>query len=91
MERYAKLRELLTKETYPHVFSFKFIGKNTPLFQEGIHDFHTTYPILTLQSERKSRNENHLSVTYVLHAESADMILTIYQRIEQLPDLLLIL
>ena len=91
MERYAKLKELLTKETYPHAFPFKFIGKNTPLFQEGVRDFHTSHPMLTLQSERKSRNENHLSVTYVLEAKSPDMILQIYQKIAKLPDLLLIL
>ncbi|MEO5971243.1 MAG: DUF493 family protein [Bdellovibrionia bacterium] len=89
--RYDKLKELLAKETYPHSFPFKFIGKNTPLFLQGVHNFELKHLQLVLQSKKESKNQNHLSYTYFLEAKSLDSIIAIFQEIEKIPDLLIIL
>ena len=89
--RYDKLKELLAKETYPHSFPFKFIGKNTPLFLQGIRSLELKHPELIFHSQKESKNQNHLSCTYLLEAKSLDGIIIIFQEIEIIPDVLVVL
>jgi putative lipoic acid-binding regulatory protein len=91
MRDYQNLKALLEKETYPHSFLFKFIGKNSPDFEDGTKNLQGLFPELTMESLRLSQNQKHVSYTYSLNAESADEIIQVYQAIEGLPDLELVL
>lgn len=91
LSRYDKLKELLAKETYPHTFPFKFIGKKTPLFLTGVQNLELRHPDLTLHSQRETKSQNHISYTYLFEAQSLDDIVAVFQEIEKLPELLLIL
>jgi putative lipoic acid-binding regulatory protein len=91
LSRYEKLKELLAKETYPHSFPYKLIGKNTPLFLAGIKSLELKHPELVLHSQKESKNKNHLSYTYLLEANSSESIIAIFLEIEKIPDLTVIL
>ncbi len=91
LSRYDKLKELLARETYPHTFPFKFIGKKTPLFLTGVQNLELKYPDLAFHSQRETKSQNHISYTYLLDAKSMDGIVAVFQEIEKLSDLLMIL
>jgi putative lipoic acid-binding regulatory protein len=91
MPRYDRLKELLSDESYPHRFTFKFVGKNTPLFDTGLKFFEAECPRLRRQAARPSKGDKHLAMTYVLEALDPDEIIGVYRKIEQIPDILLML
>lgn len=91
MKDYTQLRALLEKEPYPHRFLFKFVGKNTDAFELGTRNLEALFPDLVMVTLRLSQNENHASYTYSLEAESAEQIIEIYQVIEEIKDLEILL
>ena len=91
MPQYQRLRELLANETFPHVFPFKFVGKLSDPFEAGVRALETQFPRLVLQSRRQSKNQKHLSLTYTLEAESAEVIIEILRAIAAISDVLFIL
>ena len=91
MPQYQRLRELLGNETFPHHFPFKFVGKQSAAFEAGVRALETQFPGLVLQTRRQSANQKHLSVTYTLEAESAEIIIEILRAIAVIPDVLIIL
>ncbi len=91
MHNYETLKKALEKEVYPHVFLFKFIGKNSGVFLVGIQDFEKKFPQLVKSSQRLSKNQNHLALTYQLEAQSPEEIMAVYYGIGQLPDLSMVL
>lgn len=91
MPDFDKLQELLEKETFPHDFTFKFVGKNTPQFEEGARQLERKYPSLIAGTKRQSTNGKHLSLTYVLKANAPDEIIQVFKAIHQVPDVLIIL
>lgn len=90
-DKYANLRELLGRETYPYLFTFKFIGKNTASFDEGVEEFQADFLELTLGNRRMTPNEKHVALTFQLMANSVEEIIDVYKGISKLPDLELIL
>lgn len=88
---YDNLKTLLAKENFPLLFTFKFIGKNSPQFLEGAKDLKSKCAGLELKGERLSQNRNHASFTYELQADTPELILTVYQAISEIPDLLIVL
>lgn len=91
MRDYEALKTLLEKETYPHPFTFKFIGKKSILFEAGMKKVCGQFPELRLKGQLVSQNKNHVSYTYILQAKTAQEIIQVYQAIEGLPDLALML
>ena len=91
MHDYQNLKKLLENETFPHTFIFKFIGKNTSSFQEGVNQLTRSNPELVLQSRRETNNTKYISFTYVLIADSAESIIEVFQEIHKISDILMIL
>lgn len=91
MQDYENLKLILEKEIYPHSFSFKFIGKNSAPFQQGVDKLLNQFPKLVMRTQRLSQNQNHVSYTYSLQAQSAEAIIEVFRVIEKLPDLEIIL
>jgi putative lipoic acid-binding regulatory protein len=88
---YDKLRELLLKEKYPHDYTFKFIGKNSLKFTEGLHRLETDFTDLKLQGSRESAKGQHLAITYRLAANNADEIISVLKRVSEVEDLMVML
>jgi putative lipoic acid-binding regulatory protein len=90
-QNYDQLHALLKKEKYPHDYTFKFIGKNSQKFTAGLHALETTFADLKLQGSRESAKGQHLAITYVFSAKSADEIIAILKRVSQVEDLMVML
>jgi putative lipoic acid-binding regulatory protein len=90
-QNYDKLHELLKKEKYPHNYTFKFIGKNSLKFTQGLHQLETAFKDLKLQGSRESAKGQHLAITYLLAAENADEIISVLKRVSEVEDLLVML
>lgn len=91
MSQYDRLRELLEKETFPHLFRFKFVGKNTDAFKEGLQKVIDQYPRLQFDSERPSKGNRHIAFGYKLAASSPDEIIHVLDSISKIPDLVIML
>jgi putative lipoic acid-binding regulatory protein len=87
----GKLRELLKKETYPHEYFYKFIGKNTGVFTQGLHALEGRFPRLELKGSRESAGGQNLAVTYSLYAQNEDEIIAVLEQVSLVEDLLVIL
>jgi putative lipoic acid-binding regulatory protein len=90
-QNYDKLTELLKKEKYPHDYTFKFIGKNSQKFTQGLHALELDFKDLQLQGSRESAKGQHLAITYRLSAKSPDEIITVLKRVSEVEDLLVML
>jgi putative lipoic acid-binding regulatory protein len=89
---YTPLKLLLEKqETFPIHFTYKFIGRNSSAFLDGVEALKKTHPGLKHEMTRKSAKDAHISLTYGFDAESADAIIEIFRAVEKVPDLLIIL
>lgn len=89
---YTRLKLLLEKqETFPLEFVFKFIGRNTAAFQEGVRALQAEYSALELQARRESQGGGHLAMTFLLKANESNEILCVYSRIAEIPDVLVVL
>jgi putative lipoic acid-binding regulatory protein len=89
---YAKLRSLLEEqETFPLSFTYKFIGFHTPAFHASVSRLERAYPALTHEMDRESSGGKHLAKTYRYEAPDARAIIEIFQSIEKLDDLVIVL
>lgn len=89
---YTRLKLLLEKqESFPLDFVFKFIGRNSSAFQEGVKALQSEHPLLRLQSRRESEGGAHLAMTFQFTANESNEILCIYSRIAEIPDVLVVL
>jgi putative lipoic acid-binding regulatory protein len=88
---FEKLRELLEKEPYPHEYTFKFIGKNSHRFTQGLHELEGKFKKLSVRGSRESSGGQNLAVTYMLVALNADEIIAVLEDVTQVDDLLVIL
>jgi hypothetical protein len=83
----AKLRELLSHESFPLDYVHKLIGNNDPTFHAGLGALESEFPTLVRQSERLSASSKHLAVTYMLRAPNVDLILNLVRRSQTVPGL----
>ena len=88
---FDKLQELLAKETFPLTFTFKVVGRSTEAFRNGARELESLHPGLKLTATRDSAQGNHVSLTYIHEAESAEIIIAVYRSIQALPDVLFML
>jgi putative lipoic acid-binding regulatory protein len=89
---YDRLKALFEKqEVFPHDFTVKFIGRNTPLFLGGVRDFESDFPSLRKQAERLSSGQANLALTYLFSAKNADEIIAVLKRASQIPDVQVVL
>jgi putative lipoic acid-binding regulatory protein len=89
---YSKLKSLLEEqEKFPLHFIFKFIGRNTPVFLEGVKSLEATFPTLKHEMTRKSAKDQHIAMTYAISAPNAHLIIEVFRAIEKIEDLLIIL
>jgi putative lipoic acid-binding regulatory protein len=88
---YDQLAELLKKEKYPHDYTFKFIGKNSQRFTQGLHSLETDFKDLKLQGSRESAKGQHLAITYLLNAKNPEEIIAVLKRVSEVEDLLVML
>lgn len=88
---YDRLRELLANETFPHVYTHKFIGLKTPGFQASVEEMVLRFPRARLITQRPSGGEKYLAYTYELEAETIEEIIELLQATAGLDDLKLIL
>ncbi len=91
MPQYARLRELLENESFPHSFTFKFVGNQTPAFEGGLGTLEAGFPSLKQAARRPSDQGRHLAMTYVLVANKPEEIVEVYRKIAEIPDLILVL
>jgi putative lipoic acid-binding regulatory protein len=91
MSQYDRLRELLLNESFPHLFRFKFVGKNTTVFKSGVQELLNQFPRLQYESERPSKGNRHVAFGYTLAALSADEIIQVLDAISKIPDLVIML
>jgi hypothetical protein len=89
---FEKFRQLLI-DTYffPANYTHKFIGKNSPLFETGVIEFEAKFVGLKRTSEKLSASSNHLALTYVYVAGSAEDIIDLAKATHLIPDLIYIL
>ena len=89
---YTQLKALLEElETFPVHFVYKFIGRNTQAFANGVAELQKTHPSLKHEMTRNSAKDAHISFTYGFEAQSAAAIIEVFRAIEKVEDLLLIL
>lgn len=89
---YAKIRALLLEqEAFPLSFTYKFIGFQTPAFQASVGRLERAYPSLTHEMDRESSGGKHLAKTYRYEAADVDAIIEIFEAIEKLDDLVIVL
>lgn len=89
---YANLKQLLEDtETFPLRFTFKFIGKTTPGFAKSVEALERRYPLLRPEATRTSAGGNHTAKTYAYDAPDAESIIEIFQAIERVVDLQVVL
>ncbi|HUP57665.1 MAG TPA: DUF493 family protein [Bdellovibrionota bacterium] len=89
---YTKLKALLEEqERFPHDFTLKFIGLNTPAFLEDVRLLEEAYPALRQQTQRKSATEANLALTYLYLAGNADEIVALLKRVSTIRDVRVIL
>jgi putative lipoic acid-binding regulatory protein len=92
MKDYVKLQQMLEDhETFPHSFTYKFIGRNTPEFASSVAALERDTPALKPVASRESSGGAHLAKTYVFDAPSAEAIIDVYRAIEKLKDLMVVL
>ena len=92
MKDYTTLKLLLEKqETFPVQFTYKFIGRNSAEFATSVEKLLKTFPKLQHEMTRKSGSDQHLAMTYLYEAPSAGSIIEVFQAIEKIDDLLIIL
>jgi putative lipoic acid-binding regulatory protein len=90
-ERLKRLKALLEKEKFPLDYTYKFIGKNSGKFTQGLHALESTFPKLTLRGTRESAGAQHLAVTYLLKADDAEEVVSVLESVSKIDDLLVIL
>ena len=88
---YEKLREMLLLESYPHVYSHKFIGHNSEAFAAALLALEEAFPRARRVLQRESGGARFLALTYEIHAESADEIITLISATATLTDLKIVL
>ena len=89
---YSKLRELLlAQETFPLDYLHKFIGRNTPAFEQGLAVWRAAHPGASCQSDRLSSNQGHRSVTFIFRADSVDELIAMLQATDTIADLVMVL
>ena len=91
-DKYESLRALLnSQETFPTLYTHKFIGRNTGAFGAGVKSLEERFPALRLKTSRTTRSEAHLSLTYVFEAESAEAIIEVLEYTHGIEDLYMML
>ena len=92
MKDYTQLKLLLESlESFPLQFTYKFIGRNTANFRTAVTQFEALFPSLKTEGSRLSGNQAHLSMTYSLSAPTAQHIIDVFQAIEKIEDVLIVL
>jgi hypothetical protein len=86
-DRYARLREVLARETFPMNCTHKLIGANTPAFEAGLDVFESGIQGLVRSQVRESQNKGHLSVTYQFTAPSIEAMIDMLEASSKVPDL----
>ena len=91
----ARLRELLELESYPHIYTHKFIGNNTDAFVAALGELERLFPKIRRVGQRESgggeRAGRYLAITYELEADSVEEIVSIIDATGKLVDLKIIL
>lgn len=89
---YEKLKALLEEqETFPLAFTYKFIGFQSPAFAASVSRLERAFPGLVHELDRESSGGKHLAKTYRYEAADVDAIIVIFQAIEKLDDLVIVL
>lgn len=89
---YAKLKCLLEEqETFPTVFTHKFIGRNSDGFTRGVTAWEARFPKARQTIARKSAGDGHLALTYEFDAANADEIIALLEATAEIEDVLVIL
>ena len=89
---YSRLKALLElQESFPIDYTLKFIGKNSEQFQASVRSFEEAHPTLGTGSRRMSAKGNHIALTYVFSARSADHVIAVLEQVSRIDDLLVIL
>jgi putative lipoic acid-binding regulatory protein len=89
---YAELKRLLEDlETFPHRFTFKFIGRHSETFALSVAKLEQRFPGLRHEQSRESNGGKHVAKTYTMEATSADEIIDVFKAIEKVEDVLVVL
>jgi putative lipoic acid-binding regulatory protein len=92
MKDYTKLKTLLEEqETFPLDFTFKCVGHNSVAFKQSAAQLPAKFPGLVETLARESSSGKHLALTFAFKAPSADAIAAVFQAIERLEGVLVIL
>jgi putative lipoic acid-binding regulatory protein len=91
VDPYAKLRELLEAQGFPHEFTHKFVGDNSAEFQAAVQAMEASIPGLQLQSRRESSGGQHVAYTYILRVNAAEEVVFLYEATRRLAGIRIIL
>jgi hypothetical protein len=86
-DRYARLRDVLSRETFPLKCTHKLIGVNTEAFEKGLQKFESEVAGLVRTQVRASGGSAHLSVTYEFTAANIDSMISMLDASAKVPDL----
>lgn len=81
-DKYAKLRDLLANETFPHRYIHKLIGLNSDVFKASVAALLAKFPNAREASRRESRGAGghaYLAITIELNAACIDEIIDLLE------------
>lgn len=88
---FSRLQSLLEKEKYPLEYTLKLIGRDSNPFRDGIAAFEGAYPNIGQATRRSTVDTRHVALTYRFTAVSAQELVSMYQAVERIPDLVVML
>ena len=82
---------LEAQESFPIDYVHKVIGRNTPAFLESVAALEARVPAVRREGTRQSASQAHISITWVLRAQTADEVIALLQETQALVDLVMVL
>ena len=86
-DRYARLREVLSRETFPMKCTHKLIGVKSEAFEAGLLEFERQISGLVRTQVRASQGNAHLAVTYQFTAANTEAMIDMLEASSKVPDL----
>jgi hypothetical protein len=88
----SRLRALFeAQEEFPLDYTHKFIGRNTPTFEQGVAEWRRKFTPIACPSDRLSANQAHRSLTFVLRMDTVDALIAMLEATDEIPDLVMVL
>ena len=94
-QRIPSIEALESVHSFPGTYTIKAIGNNDPAFVERVHkcieENLDSNELLNNYKKRISSKGNHISVTIVIHVQTANKVRVLYQELLKVKQLRMLL